>query len=102
VWAYSLVGEDGREKGGVQYVGVWWRRDEEECSMSDQINNDERGRASCMFREQRNAYREMEDKYEGNSPHRRPRHRWLAEKNSDLKEIGQDGVECGSQRRQKA
>jgi hypothetical protein len=59
--------------------------DGEEWSKSDNINKDELGRESCMCREQRNAYRELGDKYEGKSPHGRPRHRWLNEKKQDLK-----------------
>jgi hypothetical protein len=87
VWAYSLVGEDGREEGvaELQSVGVRWKGNEEECSVSDQIKKDELGKTSCTCREQRNAYRELQDKYEGNSPHGRPRHRWLGEKKQNLK-----------------
>ena len=70
---------------GLQYVGVRWGRDEEECSVSDQINKDELGRESCMCREHRNAYRELGDRYEENSPHGGPRNRWLSEKKPDLK-----------------
>jgi len=53
--------------------------------VSDQINKDELGRESCMCREQRNAYRELGDRYEENSPHGGPRNRWLSEKKPDLK-----------------
>jgi len=58
---------------------------EEESSISDQINKDEIGMASCMCREKRNSYRELGDKYEGNSPHGRLRYRWLRENKPDLK-----------------
>ena len=75
---------DEKSVSGLQYVGVRGG-DEEECSMSDQINKDELGRASCMCREQRNAYREMGGKCKGNSPHGRPRRRWLGEKKPDFK-----------------
>jgi hypothetical protein len=56
-------------------VDVRSRRDEEKCSLRDKINKDELSRASCMCRDHRNAYRELGEKYERNSPHGRPRHR---------------------------
>ena len=47
-----------------------------------------------MFREKRIVHRELGDKYEGNSPHGRPRHRWVGENKTDLKETVRDDVEC--------
>jgi hypothetical protein len=57
-----------------------------------QIKEDELGRAVWTCKEKRNAYRDLEEKYEGKHPHGRPRHRWVGENKPDVENIGRGGV----------
>jgi hypothetical protein len=46
-----------------------------------------------MCKEKRNAFRDLEEEYEGKCPHGRPRHRWVGENKPDLKNIGRNDLE---------
>jgi hypothetical protein len=63
------------------------------CNYSDEVKEDEMGRASSTNGVKRNAYRILVGRPEGKRPLGRPRCKWIDNIKLDLREIGWDGMD---------